>query len=399
MKLPPAEVSSQSAPLVSYLIVTHNAGRFLLPCIESVLGQRYPRLQIVLVDSASTDDSVVNVRSIFAGARELRVVRLESNQGPAAGAVAGLPFCEGEFIARLDADDIALPHRTAVEVGYLLRRPDKDAVGCDVIRIDADGRPVGVGLSMRSEFLRRHGSKWDMGCLHTTLLVRRSSAVTRFYNPTLFAGEDFEWIESIGREGRLGLVPSVVGLYRQHGFTISTRMAGLQRLSGAELRYRLASVTAGRMRREELRVADFTGLREVAAAESEMAPANLYEKKCRNEQLWLGAAYFSSTGRRWHAFPALLGKAARRHSWRELAALVACRTLWPLWQRLHGMVFRISFRTARARPEVDFHAFASRVARRFDAWRWRKDPFPPAAAGFRWQGKSISIPIPGRHLA
>ena len=78
---------------------------------------------MIVVDDGSTDDSAAIVRS-FDGVRYIR----QENQGPAAARNAGIAVAEGEFLAFSDSDDIVLPHKLTVQVGYLLDHPELSGV-------------------------------------------------------------------------------------------------------------------------------------------------------------------------------------------------------------------------------------------------------------------------------
>jgi glycosyltransferase involved in cell wall biosynthesis len=329
-------------PLVSFLIVTRNAGGFLTHCLRSAFGQTHPRVEVVLVDNASTDGSVEKAVKEMGGLEGLRVVRSEKNLGPAGGAVLGLPHCRGEFIARLDADDVALPERIERQIAYMARHPEKEAVGSDVLMIDREGRPLAPRLALRTEFLRQYGSKWEVGTNHTTLLLRRSATRERFYNPTLFATEDYEFIQWLAAQGRLGRAPGRLGLYRRHPGSISQHHSTIQRLNGAELRLRVSQAAADLTRRRQLAQMDFSSLNNDPRLQRPVRDnVEGFMRDCLEKKHYLGAAYFASTSGRWGRFFLLLARAlANGVPWREVAGLLLVRTAWPVWKRIHGKLWR-----------------------------------------------------------
>jgi glycosyltransferase involved in cell wall biosynthesis len=334
--------SDETDALVTFLIVAHNAGEFLLPCVRSAVAQTHPQIEVVLVDNASSDGSVERLGEMLGPEPRLSIMRLPANLGPGGGAVAGLPLCRGEFIARMDADDIAPANRIELELDYLRMHPGKDAVGGDVERIDRSGRYLGVRLALRTEFLRRYGAKWEVGTNHTTLMLRRTAARERFYNPTLFTGIDFEYIEWIAAQGKLGRRSGRLGYYRQHSSSITQSRATLQRLGGAELAYRISEAGDDRVKRDAIATEDFSWIR-LDPRLSRPAPMIAHElrEKCRISGHILGAAYFSSISGRWAGFFVLLPKALWAGApWREVLALALMRTAWPVWKRIHGKLWR-----------------------------------------------------------
>ncbi len=318
-------------PLVSVLIVSRDAGAYLDAAIASVFAQSYPNREIVLVDNASTDGSVDRVAAACAGREDFRLVRAASNLGPAGGACLGLPACRGDYIARLDADDLARPDRLARQVALLERRPDLVAVGSDALCIDPAGRPLQPRLALRTAFLRRHGSRWISACPHSSLVFRRSATAERFYNPTLFGAEDLEWIEWLARDGRLGLVPEPLVYYRLHVDSLSAARAGFHRLSGAEMRLRLSAVRDETARRA-LATRDFSALgADPRGALAPVARARVFLALAVAEDNPLAAAYFATIARRWAWFPwYLLLAAAAGHPLRAVLGLLMIRTVWPI---------------------------------------------------------------------
>src|SRR5512140_2792158 len=101
--LPRPDVNSD--PLVSIIITNYNYGRFLASAIESALRQRYPAIEVIVVDDGSTDNS----REVM-GCYEKRIVPVfKQNGGQASSMNAGFSQSHGEIVIFLDADDMLLP--------------------------------------------------------------------------------------------------------------------------------------------------------------------------------------------------------------------------------------------------------------------------------------------------
>jgi glycosyltransferase involved in cell wall biosynthesis len=104
------------APLVSVIVTNHNYGRFLSSCLASICAQSYVNIECIVVDDASTDDSVYVLDAFvdegrFAGAgRSLQVIKLPVNAGMAGAASEGFKRSTGHYIIFFDADDMMLPH-------------------------------------------------------------------------------------------------------------------------------------------------------------------------------------------------------------------------------------------------------------------------------------------------
>jgi GT2 family glycosyltransferase len=104
--------------LVSVTIVTYNSGRFIKRCLESVLEQKYPQLEVIVVDNASTDGTV-DILEPFAG--RCRLYYNDENLGFAAAQNQAIALAKGEFILTLNPDVLMLPNfiQSLVEAAYM----------------------------------------------------------------------------------------------------------------------------------------------------------------------------------------------------------------------------------------------------------------------------------------
>lgn len=108
-----------STPTVSVVIPCYNAERYIVATIESVLAQRHPGIEIIVVDDGSSDRSVDLVRATFPA---VRVVQ-QANQGVAAARNNGIRLATGDWIAFVDADDIWLEGKLDAQLAQLAANP------------------------------------------------------------------------------------------------------------------------------------------------------------------------------------------------------------------------------------------------------------------------------------
>jgi glycosyltransferase involved in cell wall biosynthesis len=114
-------------PLVSVVIATYNTGRFLPETLDSVLAQTYRHYEIIVVDDGSTDDTLVRIQTYLSNIRFVQ----RAHRGLAAARNAGLQMATGDYIALLDADDLWLPDKLAVQVEIARREPASGMIACD----------------------------------------------------------------------------------------------------------------------------------------------------------------------------------------------------------------------------------------------------------------------------
>lgn len=220
---------SENAPLISVLMCAFNAERYIAETVESVLRQTLEDFELVVVDDGSTDDTP-GILADFAK----RDPRLRIITGPNAGipqaANVGLAACRGQFIARIDADDIAKPRRLEVQVQYLR---DHDLVACGTWHdlIDERGRLLKLlktpvdNETIQDRALKGHGSI----CNPTSMIRRQPFVDLGGYSEDLPVAEDLDSWLRLGEVGNLGNVPECLAQYRLHSHSISEQKCQLER--------------------------------------------------------------------------------------------------------------------------------------------------------------------------
>ncbi|MDG4555436.1 MAG: glycosyltransferase [Candidatus Competibacter sp.] len=136
-------------PLVSVVIATYNMGAYLFLAIRSVLDQTYEKLEILVVDDGSTDDTAEIIRPFLEDTR-IRYIS-QVNGGQASAKNRGIKESRGEFVAFLDADDIWAPSKIAEQLPLFFRSESVGVVFSQYIEIDAQGIP---GKLVGSDFSR-----------------------------------------------------------------------------------------------------------------------------------------------------------------------------------------------------------------------------------------------------
>ena len=217
------------APLVTVLLAVHDGERYLGAAVASALGQTSSDLELLVVDDASTDRTP-EILADVADAR-LRVIRNDERLGLAGSLNRGLDEARGEYIARLDADDVALPRRLEHQLARLRSSPRVGVLGSAVLEID-DGNRVG----------RLHQMPTGAGAVRWAALFS-----SPFFHPSVFVDRDllernglrydtsFEESEDYELWSRLldvadgDNLPDPLVLYRVHAAQASQRRRELQR--------------------------------------------------------------------------------------------------------------------------------------------------------------------------
>lgn len=118
-------------PLVSVIIPTHNRGEWIADAIASVLSQTYERVELIVVDDGSTDDTAERVQAFGAAVTYWR----QAHAGVSVARNRGVAASHGEFVAFLDSDDMWQAEKVAAQVAWLQQQPQRQVCYTDEIWI------------------------------------------------------------------------------------------------------------------------------------------------------------------------------------------------------------------------------------------------------------------------
>jgi glycosyltransferase involved in cell wall biosynthesis len=134
-------------PLISVIIPAFNVSRWIESSINSIQKQSISDLEIIVIDDGSCDDTFSKVNTLANEDLRIRAYKNEINSGIVATLNRALNIANGEFIARMDADDLAAPDRLEKQLQFLNDNPNYALVGSQMITIDEAGRQYGVSPS------------------------------------------------------------------------------------------------------------------------------------------------------------------------------------------------------------------------------------------------------------
>ena len=207
---------SMPKPLVSVVMPVFNSRPYISDAVQSILAQTFLDFEFIIVDDGSNDGTADILRRWAAKDERIRLIH-QSNRGVSAASNRGLELAQGEFYARMDHDDIALPHRLERQVHFLRNHPECVAVGGQVLMIDCDGFPIRIPTvpQTHEQIEASFTHVWSM--FHPTLTAR-TAAVREVggYSNEFNAIEDLDLFIKLAEKGRLANLPEVVLQYRQH---------------------------------------------------------------------------------------------------------------------------------------------------------------------------------------
>ena len=132
-----------STPLLTVLMPVYNADKFLDESINSILSQTYSDFEMLILDDASTDNSLKIIKAYAKEDKRIKILVNKNNRGQAKCRNRLLKNSKTEFIAWMDADDISLEDRLQTQINFLKQNSDTDAVGVQYSAFGSSGnRPA-----------------------------------------------------------------------------------------------------------------------------------------------------------------------------------------------------------------------------------------------------------------
>jgi glycosyltransferase involved in cell wall biosynthesis len=227
-----AAATPSPAPTVSVLMSVYSGGRYLKPCLDSLLAQTLRDVEFVIVDDGSKDDSPAVLREYAA-----RDARIKLTVRPNKGLTKTLNECvagaRGEFLARMDCDDVCYPDRFEKQVAFLRANPDVVCAGGYFDLIDEETRrittlrPPTGDAEIQRQVLKGHGA-----ICHPAAMIR-ASALRRIggYCEDFKTAQDIDLWLRLGEVGKLANLPTPVLKFRLHETSVSESKRHEQRQS------------------------------------------------------------------------------------------------------------------------------------------------------------------------
>jgi GT2 family glycosyltransferase len=211
-------------PIVSVVMAVRNGAAYLAEALQSIQRQTLLDLELIVVDDGSTDRTPRILADFASGDDRIRVLRLEKS-GVSAALNRACAEARSTYLARMDADDVALPERLALQVAFLKAHPDVVVVGG--AGIFTDERGLELGVSPYPETDAEVAEILDSGrspVIHPSVtMARKAFRAVGGYRSIVDGAEDYDLWLRMSSHGRITNIPEPVLRYRIHDKQHSTR--------------------------------------------------------------------------------------------------------------------------------------------------------------------------------
>lgn len=215
----PFEVEAGHTPRVTVLMPSYNGEKYIYETIKSLEDQSFQDWELLIINDPSTDDTVSIIQEYQKYDKRVRLIINEVKAGLAKALDQGIKEAKGEYIARIDDDDIAMPGRLEKQARLLDERADVSLVGSWQRHFGKEEwvhRPPETPEEMKAALL----FKCDV--CHSTIMFKKEDFTRRglYYSPD-YMSEDYElWTRAI-RELKFYTIQEVLGEYRVNGENIT----------------------------------------------------------------------------------------------------------------------------------------------------------------------------------
>jgi len=205
----------KNEPLISVVLPAYNAEKYILEALNSIFNQTYSNFELLLINDGSTD-STPQVISLINDPR-LKIINNPKNLGLVDSLNVGLKHAKGEFIARMDADDIAYPNRFKVQVDYLLKHKNIDIVSSNyevfgteegTYKLESNQEAVSIVLHYKNTLC------------HPCTMFRREKITglnLRYQKPHLYTEDWVLWFNCIKNGLKIANIDATLLKYRLEG--------------------------------------------------------------------------------------------------------------------------------------------------------------------------------------
>ena len=220
-----------TSPDVSVVMPVHDGQRWLSQAIDSILAQTHRDLELIVIDDGSQDQTPAILDSFAHRDGRVRVVT-QAKLGIVAALNRGIAAAAAPLIARLDADDVALPSRLELQLAEFRQRSRLVLLGSLAEKIDDEGQRTGT---MGQDFGRRNlkaGLRTRNPFVHSSVMFDKAVAQRcGGYRMAFEGAEDFDLWLRMSEAGEVAIAPTILTQYRIHGGNVSSTKAVRQVIS------------------------------------------------------------------------------------------------------------------------------------------------------------------------
>jgi glycosyltransferase involved in cell wall biosynthesis len=180
------------------MMATHNCSDVLPRSTESVLAQTFCDFEFIIIEDGSQDATHAVLKKYADCDNRMHVLRNARNVGLAVSLNKAIGISRGQLLARMDADDICVPHRLNRQIDFLMKNPDIDVCGAGIEAMDQEGRFLEYRYRPENHEELAARIFYENPFYHSTVMARRQFFEgSGGYNPRLRRCQDYDlWLRT-----------------------------------------------------------------------------------------------------------------------------------------------------------------------------------------------------------
>lgn len=212
--------------LVSVVMPTYNASRYLADSIEGVLSQTYSNLELIITDDCSSDHQTLTLLDHYAQQdKRVHVIKLSENHGAGYARNTSIRAARGRYIAFCDSDDVWKPYKLRMQISYMKAKNCALCFGSYII-IDENNKEVGYNIALPRVTFGMMKRDNKIGCSTAVYDVKRLGR--KVYMPDIRKRQDWALFLTIIRKCRVAYgIRRPLILYRRHSHSVSSNKLSL----------------------------------------------------------------------------------------------------------------------------------------------------------------------------
>lgn len=206
-------------PKISVLMSAYNSEKYISESIESILNQTFKDFEFIIINDGSSDNTAKIIQKYAEKDERIRFINSKQNQGIIAALNPGFSMCRGEYIARMDSDDISLPKRFEKQIEYMDKHSECGVLGTSIIIFDKENS---------KEYIQKERIKFfdllQSCCIvNPSVMLRKSVLLDNniLYRPQYIHAEDYGMWSELIKLTEIHNLQDVLLKYRWHGGNVS----------------------------------------------------------------------------------------------------------------------------------------------------------------------------------
>ncbi len=207
---------------VSIIMSVYNGEQFLAEAIESISNQSFKDFEFIIVDDCSTDSTSKILDNYIKKDPRIRIIKNNQNIGLTVSLNKALKEAAGEYIARMDCDDVALADRLEKQIEFMEKNPDTVLLGTAYYEIDKDGKELAQNQYPSTDHdLRTILIRFNPFC-HASVIIRQPALLKAgLYDENISRTQDYDLWFRLANVGKIANLPEYLMKRRYNDNNIS----------------------------------------------------------------------------------------------------------------------------------------------------------------------------------